>query len=511
MIEAHEIWLGERYAYEDYVRQRAKGEAIDQTVLLAWQKEQTALSNTGTRGMSGGQGSATEALPRLYSRMGDIGVISMRGSMSNSDSIFSSYLGMTTYPAIREAAVFAASDPSVKSVVLDINSGGGEVSGVEGTVGMLRQLSAIKPVYSFTDGSMSSAAYWLGSVGKKIYSTRTGIVGSIGVVAVHIEQTKALADQGIKATVLRAGKYKALGHPLEPLTIDGQSKIQGMLDSTYKVFLEDVAMNLGKSVEAVQKSAEGQEFLGQDALAAGLVTNVGSFEDLLTHIEGAHQKLANSTGFSKPSQQQASNNINIRGQSMSRSVLSKIQAEAAIAAGADPTTIEIVEPTAEALAADAAAAAVVAADALAADEATQAAAAAAVTALDATPAMTAENNLLKAQLGDVNGQLVAEKVKLVTLEAAVKAESEASKALLEIACQSIGKMQIALGGSSATLNSLNATEVVKRHAEVAGDFASKFRVGGVAVGTEAQEAKTTPANVSNLEAARNKAAKIGAK
>jgi ClpP class serine protease len=114
-----------------------------------------------------------------------VATISIKGPLTNDgDSDWNEWLGMTGYPEIREAMISAATDASVQHIILDIDSGGGAVSGVDDTAKLIRLVhDNVKPVTAFTDGSMYSAAYWLGSSAGEVYASKAAGMGSIGVIA----------------------------------------------------------------------------------------------------------------------------------------------------------------------------------------------------------------------------------------------------------------------------------------------------------------------------------------
>ena len=141
-------------------------------------------------------------VPALYERQGAVGVISIKGSLTNSDSWMNAFTGAVSYNSIREALIYAANDTEAQAIVLDIQSGGGAVSGCSDTASLIKTIDAkVKPVHTFSDGGVMSAAYWLGCSARTITVGDTAESGSIGVLAVHKEMSKMLADDGITATV----------------------------------------------------------------------------------------------------------------------------------------------------------------------------------------------------------------------------------------------------------------------------------------------------------------------
>src|SRR5574343_350481 len=182
----------------------------------------------------GNQDEEDEMVPRLFSQQGDIGVISIAGPLNNTDSWKNEYIGATGYPEIRAALVHAAQQADVKAIVLDIKSGGGAVYGVTDTADLVAMIDQkVKPVHAYSDGMMASAAYWLGSSARSVDIGKVTEVGAIGVLTVHQDLSKMFSDMGVKVTVMRSGKYKALGNSFEPLSDAAKSELQAQLDQMY--------------------------------------------------------------------------------------------------------------------------------------------------------------------------------------------------------------------------------------------------------------------------------------
>lgn len=242
-----------------------------------------------------------EDLPYLFEAHGDIGVVSIKGPMTNATSYYDRYDKAATYPAIREALVHAATDSKVKVILLDIDSGGGAVSGVADTATLVRTINDnVKPVVAFSEGSMFSAAYWVGSGAGQVFASKSAGVGSIGVIGTHMEVSKMYEDMGIKATVIRSGKYKALANRFEPLTDEARAQIQEGMDAAYGVFVQHVAdMRAVAYNVADTKMAQGREFYGEAALTAGLVDGIATFDSVMTALQ---QSVDNEQGFKHNSQ-----------------------------------------------------------------------------------------------------------------------------------------------------------------------------------------------------------------
>ena len=174
-------------------------------------------------------------------------------------------------------------DPKVRGILLNIDSPGGGIDGTADLAGMIHSARGEKPVVAFTDGVMASAAYWIGSAADAVYiSGDTPQVGSIGVVAAHMDISKAEEMMGVKTTEITAGKYKRIASRHAPLSQEGRQTMQEMVDYVYSAFVGDVAKHRGVSEEQVlEQMADGRIFFGRQAVNAGLVDGVSTMEELI--------------------------------------------------------------------------------------------------------------------------------------------------------------------------------------------------------------------------------------
>ena len=201
--------------------------------------------------------------------------------------------GMTSYHGIVEMAEDAFTDPMVMGVLLDIDSCGGEAAGLFDLVNELRAMSASagKPLWAHADESALSAAYGIACSADKIWVAQTAEAGSIGVVALHIDQSKADDAAGLKYTYVYGGARKTEGNPHEPLTEAAKGSLQSDVNALYGMFCAMAAEARHLPVEAVMNTEAGI-YRGADAVAMGLADHVGT-------LRQAHDALAehiNQTG-----------------------------------------------------------------------------------------------------------------------------------------------------------------------------------------------------------------------
>jgi len=185
-------------------------------------------------------------------------------------------------------------DSSVKTVVLDMNTPGGVAAGIPETAGRIYRARGKKPIIAVANGMAASAGYWLGTAADKLYVTPSGEVGSVGVFSVHYDQSQAMAAEGVKPTIIKAGKYKAEMNPLEPLTDEARDYEQAVVDEIYAEFLSAVATQRGTSVAKVRSDfGEGRTVSAKKAVAAGMADGVATLQQVIGRIQSG--KLTMST------------------------------------------------------------------------------------------------------------------------------------------------------------------------------------------------------------------------
>lgn len=221
-----------------------------------------------------------------YEMQGKVALIPIEGVIAKKMNLFSRISGGVSTQLIERDFKQAMADPAVESIVFVIDSPGGTVDGTQELANLIYESRGQKPVLGYTDGSMASGAYWIGSAMDQLYvSGDTTVVGSIGVVAQHTDVSKAEEARGFKTTEITAGKYKRIASEHAPLSDEGRAVIQGIVDDIYTAFVNDVARNRSASVDDVlTKMADGKLFIGKKALEAGLVDGVSTLAGLIDDL-----------------------------------------------------------------------------------------------------------------------------------------------------------------------------------------------------------------------------------
>ena len=240
--------------------------------------------------------------PDPYQVVNGVAILDIQGVMTKADSAWNRFCGMTSTQGLRRDLQLALDDRGVRAILLRVDSPGGAVDGTQELADAVFAARDQKPIAAFVDGCMCSAAFWVGAAASKIFiGSDTSSVGSIGVYTTHVDQSKAEADAGLKVTVIKAGKFKAAGHPHGPLSEQDQALITDQIDHIYSIFVNEVAKFRGVSVETVLADmADARVFLGKQAIEAGLVDGVSTMDALIADL-AAGQLGKTGAGASLPS------------------------------------------------------------------------------------------------------------------------------------------------------------------------------------------------------------------
>lgn len=251
-------------------------------LLLARSKLEVILSVLGDRvGWPEPQASFAVPSPRAGAQgSAGIAVIPVMGSLVRRTAGLDPASGFTSYAELAGMLETALADSSVEGILLDVDSPGGEAGGVFELGEMVRAADAVKPVWAIASDSAYSAAYAIACGASRLTVTRTGGVGSIGVIAMHVDQSARDAQQGYRFTAITAGEQKNDFSPHAPLDIQAHARLQAEVDRLYGMFVGHVASMRGIDAQAVRATEAGTYF-AEDAVAAGLADAVGSLDAVI--------------------------------------------------------------------------------------------------------------------------------------------------------------------------------------------------------------------------------------
>jgi signal peptide peptidase SppA len=214
-----------------------------------------------------------------------IAVVPVLGPLVARGDWLTELFGASVYGEVGEAIETALTDPAVRGVVMEIDSPGGEVAGMFDLVDRLASLrrAAGKPMWAVASDSATSAAYAIASAAERIYVTRTGEVGSIGIVAAHLDQSGADAKAGLAWTFIHAGAHKLDGNPHQPLSSPARAAIQADVDALYDELVDLVARNRKLSPDVV-RATEAAIYRGRAGVSIGLADRNGTLETALSDM-----------------------------------------------------------------------------------------------------------------------------------------------------------------------------------------------------------------------------------
>ncbi|MEW6505513.1 MAG: S49 family peptidase [Chloroflexota bacterium] len=246
-------------------------------IIRAAQGEMTVLRQAAKSRAAYGDADLVRIGEAGYAVMGDIAVIPIEGGL-----IYRGYgwTWETSYLDIRKAFRAAMANPQVKTILFDIDSPGGEVAGVFDLSDEIYSARGKKPLIAMVNEDAFSGAYAIASAADQVFLPRTGRAGSIGVIAIHVDQSGYDAKMGVKYTPIFAGARKNDFNPHEPLDDTARRIMQEHIDKVYGLFVATVARNRGMTEEAVMATEAGI-FVGDEAVRIGLADGVRTIDQVL--------------------------------------------------------------------------------------------------------------------------------------------------------------------------------------------------------------------------------------
>ncbi len=211
-----------------------------------------------------------------------IAIIPIEGTImiGEGDGIFEKTISVNK---IVEDLERANSNPGIKAVILEINSGGGGVVATREIVKAVKQVK--KPVIALIREVGASGAYWIASATDWIIADEMSITGSIGVYSSYLEFSGLLQNYNVTYERLIAGEFKDIGVPYRKLTNEEKNMMQRKLDLIHELFIKEIAENRNLSKEKVTKLADGFFYLGIEAKENGLIDELGGRGEAIAKAE----------------------------------------------------------------------------------------------------------------------------------------------------------------------------------------------------------------------------------
>lgn len=241
-----------------------------------------------------------------YYRTADgIALIPVIGTLVQRGDSLDAASGLTGYNRIAGQLQAAIDDPRVNAVLLEIDSPGGEANGAFDLAAKIRAANTVKPVWASANEQAFSAAYLIASAAERIAVPESGMVGSIGVVMMHVDQSAKDAKAGVTYTPIFAGDRKVDFSPHAPLSDAALTLAQEEVNRVYDLFVNAVVSGRGIDAAAVKKT-QANLLHPQAALDAGLIDAVQSFDatmaDLVAEVQSirTHGRRATATVLQPP-------------------------------------------------------------------------------------------------------------------------------------------------------------------------------------------------------------------
>lgn len=209
-----------------------------------------------------------------------IATIPVRGVLTKGWSFWNYWLGWSSYDQLAHDLEVSIADPEVRGIILSVDSPGGQVDGcAELGTRLFAARNAVlgKPILAHVDGLAASAAYWLASAAERVIVAPTAMAGSIGVIFSFTDWTGAYEALGVRQTDI-VSTQSPRKNP-DPFAAEGRAQYQVHADAIAEVFLQAVATHRGTSRDTVAAQfGQGDVFVGQAAINAGLADAIGTFE-----------------------------------------------------------------------------------------------------------------------------------------------------------------------------------------------------------------------------------------
>jgi signal peptide peptidase SppA len=222
---------------------------------------------------------------------GSIAVMPLFGIMAQRMNMVVDFSGGTSTDLFGQAFDAVVADPAIGAIVLEVDSPGGSVYGLEELSKKIFAGRGEKPIIAVANSLMASAAYYVATAADKVYVTPGGQVGSIGTLAIHGESSKADEAAGFKYTIIKAGEFKAEANAYEPLEDEARNEIQRTVNGYYDMFVTAVARHRGVTKTVVQRDyGQGRVLMAKNAKEVGMVDGIATLEQVIDRLARSQRR-----------------------------------------------------------------------------------------------------------------------------------------------------------------------------------------------------------------------------
>lgn len=244
---------------------------------------------------------------KIISTSNKIAVMEMEGTIVSSyESGF--FTNETSAPALLKSLKAAASDNTVKGVIIKINSPGGTVAMSQNIYNQIMETRKLKPVIAVFDDVAASGGYYIASAADRIIAQNGSLTGSIGVIFSFMDYHHLLSEKlNVNPVVIKSGKYKDIGSGMREMTAEEKNLMQNIINDSYGQFIDAItigrvnrndkytAVKQNLTSDVLKANADGRVFTGRQALELGFVDAVGGMEVAQTMIEKMAQEKFNNS------------------------------------------------------------------------------------------------------------------------------------------------------------------------------------------------------------------------
>jgi protease-4 len=178
-----------------------------------------------------------------------------------------------------------AEDGTVKAVIVRIDSPGGTVVGSEVLYKGLRRIAEDKPVVAVISTLGASGGYIAALGADRIYARDNAITGSIGVIFQSPEFSGLMDRIGVTVNEVKTAPLKGGPSPFEPMSEEMRRSVEVMIDDAFDWFKDLVRDRRGLTPEQLAEVADGRVFSGRQAIANGLVDELGGEREAIAWLE----------------------------------------------------------------------------------------------------------------------------------------------------------------------------------------------------------------------------------
>ncbi|MEY8342818.1 signal peptide peptidase SppA [Niallia circulans] len=236
-----------------------------------------------------------------------IAVLEVSGTIQDTgdaDSLFSA--AGYNHTSFMEKLDYIKEDPSVKGVILKVNSPGGgvvESAQIHDKIVEIQKEAKI-PVYVSMGSMAASGGYYVSAPADKIFASPETLTGSLGVIMSGYNFEGLAEKYGVEFVTIKSGKYKDIMSSTREMTEEERDILQRLIDNSYAGFVKVIADGRGMKEAEVKKIADGRIYDGRQAKELNLIDDFGYFDDVVEKMKADYQlndaavvKYTDNTGF----------------------------------------------------------------------------------------------------------------------------------------------------------------------------------------------------------------------